>query len=156
MPFALWAHVRNGDRETFTSSCVAPSCFARLLDVGASQRGGIFGADPFRQGRGYHVAPREPACQMDFRLLSDGNFASSGDQRLSHRSLVTGGGHRAGSGWPAIKSLWDEPWHCETSLSASILGSRMDSPNAHDHRLLAPLDNSIGSPSMIFTLSTDQ
>jgi hypothetical protein len=44
-----------------------------------------------------------------------------------------------------MKSLWDEPWHDETSLSASILGSRMDSPNAHDDRSLVPLDNSIGT-----------
>jgi hypothetical protein len=56
----------------------------------------------------------------------------------------------------SIKKPWDEPWHDLTSLSASILGSRMSSPNAHDDRLLAPLDNTIGSPSMIFTLSTDR
>jgi len=28
--------------------------------------------------------------------------------------------------------------------------------NAHNDRSLAPFDNTIGSPSMIFTLSTDQ
>src|SRR5215471_18301688 len=55
----------------------------------------------------------------------------------------------------SIQKPWDEPWHDVTSPSASIVGSRMSLPNAHDDRLLAQLDNSIGSPSMIFTLSTD-
>jgi hypothetical protein len=35
------------------------------------------------------------------------------------------------------------------------LESRMDSPSTHNDCLLALLDKTIGSPSMIFTLSTD-
>jgi transposase len=49
-----------------------------------------------------------------------------------------------------MKSLWDEPWHDETSLSASILGSRMDGRAPRGNGWLIRSHMATGKPQLSY------